>query len=176
MKEKGIVRRFVFPLVLVVGIMVIASLIFHGARRLDPGAVRTVLTWTFGTVMFLSIWFFGFVGPPIAYFKGARFIERLIIAFANPIIWVVRMMAKVSCQFSAVELVYFFFLPWTFGIMCVTLFEFSVSDLVSRAVDKKRGGDVRVFSPIVVVAAYRRALRHLLRPHPGPGVGLHDCP
>ena len=151
MKESGIIRRFLVPLVLVVGIMAVASLVFHGARALAPGGLRTALTWVFGPLMFISIWFFGLVGPPIAYFRGARFVERIVVAFANPVIWVVRMMAKVSCQYSAVELVYFFLLPWTFGIICVTLFLFSVAELVCRAMDKKRGGAVRVFSPIVLV-------------------------
>ncbi|MBN2223422.1 MAG: hypothetical protein JW765_01970 [Deltaproteobacteria bacterium] len=151
MKKIGIVRRFIIPLVIVVGIMTAASLIFHGARTLEPGTTRTVLTWIFGPLMFISIWFFGFVGVPIAYFSGARFAERLIVAFANPIIWVVRMMLKVSCQFGPVELFYFFLLPWTFGIVCVTLFEFSITELVCRALDKRRGGAVRVFSPAVLV-------------------------
>ncbi len=151
MKENGIVRRFIVPLVIVVGIMAAASLIFHGARLLPPGTPRTLLLWVFGPLMFISIWFFGFVGVPIAYFSGARFIERLIVAFANPVIWIVRMMAKVSCQFGPVELLYFFFLPWTFGIVCVTLFEFSVSELFCRGIDRRRGGAVRVFSPVVLV-------------------------
>jgi hypothetical protein len=151
MKKIGFTKRFIVPLVIVVGIMAVSSLIFHGSRMLDPGTTRTALLWIFGPLMFISIWFFGFVATPIAYVSGARFIERLIVAFANPIIWVIRMMAKVSCQFGAVELIYFFFLPWTFGLVCMTMLEFSVSDLVCRAVDKRRGGAVRVFSPAVLV-------------------------
>jgi hypothetical protein len=151
MKRTGIVRRFVIPLIIVVGVMAAASLIFHGARMLSPGTARTALLWFFGPLMFISIWFFGFVGTPIAYFSGARFVERLIVAFANPVIWVARMMAKVSCQFGPIELIYFFFLPWTFGIICMTLLEFSVSEIACRAIDRRRGGAVRVLSPVVLV-------------------------
>jgi len=151
MKKTGIVRRFIVPLVIGVGIMAVASLGFPGARLLSPGTVRTVLLWIFGPLMFISIWFFGFVGTPIAYFSGARLIERLIVAFANPVIWIVRMLGKVSCQFGPIELVYFFFLPWTFGLVCMTLVEFSVSDLVCRAIDRRRGSAVRIFSPVVLV-------------------------
>lgn len=151
MNKIGIVRRLGIPLLIVVGIMAAASLIFHGSRMLDPGAMRTIMLSVFGPLMFISIWFFGFVGTPIAYFSGARFAERLIVAFANPVIWIARMMAKVSCQFGPVELVYFFFLPWTFGIVCVTLFEFSISEIVCRAVDRRRGAAVRVLAPGVLV-------------------------
>ncbi len=151
MNRIGIVRRLGIPLLIVVGIMAAASLIFHGSRMLDPGAMRTGLLGVFGPLMFISIWFFGFVGTPIAYFSGARFVERLIVAFANPVIWIARMMAKVSCQFGPVELVYFFFLPWTFGIVCVTLFEFSISEIVCRAVDRRGGAAVRVLAPGVLV-------------------------
>jgi len=152
MKRNDIVKRFLLPLVIVVGVMVISSVVFHSSRELSPGALRNILSWGFGPLMFISIWFFGFVGPPIAYFLGSRFGERLIVAFANPVIWVFRMMMKVSCQFSAVELIYFFFLPWTFGIMCVTLFEFSLSELFCRAITKARGTrPIRVFSPLVLV-------------------------
>jgi Zn-dependent protease with chaperone function len=151
MKDASFFRRFVIPLCIVVGIMAAASLIFHGARLLAPGTTRTVLLWVFGPLMFVSIWFFGFVGTPVAYFSGARFIERLIVAFANPVIWITRMMAKVSCQFSPIELVYFFLLPWTFGLVCMTLLEFSVSDLACRAIDRRRSRAVRVLSPAVLV-------------------------
>jgi hypothetical protein len=151
MKKTGIIGRFVVPLLIVIGIMAAASLIFHGARMLAPGTTRTVLLWIFGPLMFVSIWFFGFVGAPIAYFSGARFVERLIVAFANPVIWIARMMAKVSYQFSPVELVYFFFLPWTFGLVCMTLVEFSLSEITCRAVDRRRGAAVRVLSPAVLV-------------------------
>jgi hypothetical protein len=144
-------KRFIVPLVLVVGIMAAASLIFHGARTLSPGGARTALLWVFGPLMFISIWFFALVGPPIAYFMGARFGERLIVALANPVIWVARMMAKVSCQYSPIELFYFFLLPWTFGIICVTLFLFSIAELFSRTIDKRRGGATRVFSPVVLI-------------------------
>jgi hypothetical protein len=151
MKKNGVLKRFIVPLVLVIGIMAAASLIFHGARSLSPGGVRTALLWTFGPLMFISIWFFALVGPPIAYFMGARFFERFVVALANPVIWVARMMAKVSCQYSGAELFYFFLLPWTFGIICVTLLLFSIAELVCRSIDKGRGGMVKVLSPVVLI-------------------------
>lgn len=149
---RNIFQRFVIPLIIVTGIMVVSSLIYHGSTDLEPGLLRTVVKDISGFIMFASIWFFGFVGPPIAYFRNASFFERFIIAFANPVIWLIRMALSVSCQFSTIEMVYFFFLPWTFGIVCVTLFELSVSELVCRFIDYKKGNSsVKIFHPVIVV-------------------------
>lgn len=153
MEKRGFVHRFIIPLVFVVGVMAVSSLIYHYSSGLAPGPLRNFIIGVSGPVMFLSIWFFGFVGPPIAYYRGATYIERLIIAFANPLIWVGRMEAKVACQFTALELVYFFFLPWTFGIVCVTLFEFSLADLVCRFIHRiKKPGAVKLLhAPSIVL-------------------------
>jgi hypothetical protein len=151
MAQRDFARRFAFPLLLVVGIMALSSIVFHGSTPMKPGPLRAVIKDASGAVMFLSIWFFAFLGPPIAYFRGASFAERLIIAFANPAIWLVRMGLSVSCQFTGAEMVYFYLLPWTFGNICVTLFEFSAAELACRYVDKKRhGAAVTVLHPGVV--------------------------
>ncbi|MCX8125471.1 MAG: hypothetical protein N3F66_15085 [Spirochaetes bacterium] len=149
---RNILQRFFIPLAIVIGIMIVSSLIYHGSTGLSPGFLRTVIKDISGFIMFVSIWFFGFVGPPIAYFRGATFFERSIVAFVNPVIWLIRMALSVSCQFTAIEMVYFFFLPWTFGIVCVTFFELSVSELICRYIDFRRGNtSVKIFHPAVIV-------------------------
>jgi hypothetical protein len=152
MERQGFIKSFIVPLVIVVGIMVVSGIIYHSASGLEPGKLRDSLINIFGRLLFFSIWFFALVGPPLAYFRGALFIERLIIAFANPVIWIVRMESMVACQFSGIEMIYFLFLPWFFGIICVTLFLFSISEIVCRTIHKiKDPEDVRVFHPAVVV-------------------------
>lgn len=154
MERKGFIKSFIVPLVIVVGIMVISAIIYHSASGLTPGPFRDLLINVFGPLLFISIWFFPLVGPPLAYFRGALFIERLIIAFANPVIWVVRNESMVVCQFSGVEMIYFLFLPWFFGIICVTLFLFSVSELVCRTIHKiidPKDEDVKIFHPAIII-------------------------
>ncbi len=152
MENRGILSRFLVPLIVAVGTMAVSSLVYHGSTVMAPGALRTVIKDVSGAVMFLSIWFFPFAVVPLAYFRGAAPAGRFVAAFANPVIWLVRMAAMVSCQFSAVEMVYFFFLPWTFGVVCVTLFEFALADMVCRYVDRRRGNfAVKVFQPLVTV-------------------------
>lgn len=152
MKRLNVTRRFIFPLILVVSIRIISSLIYNSSSALGPGIIRTILIGTFGPITFFSLWFFAFVGPPIAYFRGASFIERLIIAFINPVLWVISVESQLACQFSGIEMVYFFFLPWTFGIICVTLLEFSIAEIVCRFIHKKRFKEiVSVFHPVVLI-------------------------
>jgi len=151
MEKRGVVRRFIAPLVLVVGVNLVAGWIYDAAAYLTPGMFRSILISIFGPLLFISLWFFAFVGPPLAYYLGATFRERLVIAFANPVIWVVSVESKIACQFSAAEMFFFFFLPWTFGIMCVTCIEFSTSDLVCRYLhNRRKPGSVRVLHPGVV--------------------------
>ena len=151
MRQMNFTNRFIFPLLFVVSIRVISSVIYHSSSALPVGFLRDILINSFGPITFLSLWFFAFVGPPIAYFRGATFIERCIIAFINPVMWIACVEAQLACQFSGIEMVYFFFLPWTFGIMCVTLFEFSISEIVCRYVHKRRFKEtVSVFHPGVI--------------------------
>ncbi len=150
MKHRGVFGRFLVPLLVALGTLAVSSLVYHGSTPMTPGALRTIAKDVSGAVMFVSIWFFAFIGPPMAYFRGATFIERLAVAFANPLVWLVRMALSVSCQFTAIEMVYFFFLPWTFGVVAVALFEFSIAELASRAIDRRRGTDVRVLHPAVI--------------------------
>ena len=152
MRQMNYIKRFIFPLIFVVSVRVISSLIYNTSSSLPPGLFRMLLINTFGPITFFSLWFFAFVGPPLAYFRGASFIERLIIAFINPVMWIISVESKLACQFSGIEMIYFFFLPWTFGIMCVTLLEFSISEIVCRYVHKKRFNDiVTVFHPGVLI-------------------------
>ena len=136
--RKGFLQSFIVPLLVMVGLMVVAGLIYHGAARLDPGSFRTFLINVFGPVLFFSIWFSPILGVPLSYFRGALQIERIVIAFINPVIWIVRNELMVACQFSGVELVYFVFLPWFFGVICVTLFLFSVMEIVCRFIHRKK--------------------------------------
>ncbi|MCG6909613.1 MAG: hypothetical protein LJE94_05750 [Deltaproteobacteria bacterium] len=151
MQKRSFIQRFVIPLILVVAIHQISSLVYNSASSLSPGLFRDFVIGTAGPLTFVSLWFFALVGPPLAYFRGARFIERLVIAFANPVIWVLMVDAEIACQFSGIERIYFFLLPWTFGIMCVTCVELSLAELICRGVDRREtGAGVVIFSPVVM--------------------------
>ncbi|MBW2177043.1 MAG: hypothetical protein JRH03_08870, partial [Deltaproteobacteria bacterium] len=86
MKRMSFVQRFIIPLILVVGFRQITSLTYNTASTLPPGVFRDAVIGITGPLAFISLWFFAFIGPPLAYFRGSMFIERLVIAFANPII------------------------------------------------------------------------------------------
>ncbi|MCJ7774372.1 MAG: hypothetical protein MUP22_14715 [Desulfobacterales bacterium] len=152
MIKLNFIRRFIYPLILVVSIRIISSSIYNSSSVLPVGLIRDLLINTFGPITFFSLWFFAFVGPPLAYFRGASFIERMIIAFINPVMWIISVESKLACQFSGIEMVYFFFLPWTFGIMCVTLLEFSISEIACRSIHRKRFKEiVSVFHPVIII-------------------------
>ena len=119
---------------------------------MPTGLLRDLLINTSGPITFVTLWFGALIGPPIVYFLGGSFLERLIIAFINPIMWVAIVLTQVACQFKGIELVYFFFLPWTFGIMCVTGLLFSLAELVCRFLHKRKWPqDVHVFHPGVLI-------------------------
>jgi hypothetical protein len=152
MERRSFYGRFIFPLAIVVGIRIVSSLVYHASSGLPTGMLRDLLIGTAGPVTFVFLWFSGLIGPPFAYFRGARFFERIAIAFVNPIMWIIAVEAQVACQFKGVELLYFFFLPWTFGIVCVTCMEFALSELVCRTLHKRRRPwEVRVLHPGVLV-------------------------
>ena len=138
MQQASIGKRFIFPLALVVVIRQLSILLYESAASLEPGPLRNILIDIFGPLGFFSLWFFAFVGPPLAYFLGAKVWERVIIAFANPAIWILTVESRVACQYHGIELVYFLMLPWLFGILCVTCVEFSLAELACRAIHRWR--------------------------------------
>lgn len=147
----GIGKRFFIPLAALVGLWAVSCAIYEGAAwLLSPGGLRTSLVTLFAPLLFLSVWGAGFIGPILGYLLGATFRERALLAFTNPLIWIARVEARVACQFSAVELVYFLFLPWIFGLVCVTCFELGLSELVCRLVHRRKApGSVRIGHPVV---------------------------
>lgn len=152
MKQVHMGKRFLFPLILAIAVRQLSVFVYHSASALPAGFFRTTLVETFGPLGFLSLWFFAFVGPPLAYYLGASFSERIVIAFANPVIWVVGIESEIACQFNTVEMIYFLFLPWIFGIMCVTCVELSLSELVCRWIHRWKTDDpVRIWHPPVLV-------------------------
>ena len=152
MRDQGFFSRFIYPLALVMGFWAASSYIYNVSGTFEPGLLKKALVAIFGPALFVSIWFMALIGPPMAYFRGARAVERFIIAFANPVIWIVRVEAEVACQYNTAELVYFFFLPWIFGLVCLTLTEFALGDIVCRIVHKfRRPGQVRIFPPLLVL-------------------------
>lgn len=150
MERAGVVKRFIVPLVLVVGINFVAGWIYDGAALMDPGMLRNLLISIFGPLLFVSLWFFAFLGPPLGYYLGASLPERLVIAFANPVIWVVSVEAKIACQFCGIEMIFFFFLPWTFGIISITSIEFSLADTACRFLHNRRDSSVKTLHPGVM--------------------------
>jgi hypothetical protein len=150
-QKRGFLYRFAIPLATLLLSRLVASTGYNIFGTMAPGTAKTVLVGTFGPLAFLSLWFSPFVGQPLAYFRGARLPERLVIAYVVPCIWLAQVLAEIACQFTFVERIYFLFLPWTFGIICVTALEFALAEMVCRVVDRVRGrSDTVIFQPVIL--------------------------
>ncbi len=113
--------------------------IYLAAGAMPQGWLRDGVKLVFGSLAFVSIWFFGWTGPALGRVTGARTGERLLLSFANPLLWVARMLFAVSGQLSLVELAYFCLLPWIFGLLALNVLQFCVAELVFALVGWKRG-------------------------------------
>ncbi|MGV7928075.1 MAG: hypothetical protein AB2L13_04055 [Spirochaetota bacterium] len=102
MDNRTVFSRFLIPLLVALGTLTASSLVYHGSTAHGP---RDASHRREGRSPARSCsspsGFFAFIGPPLAYFRGASFIERAVVAFANPLVWLVRMALSVSCQFTA---------------------------------------------------------------------------
>ena len=81
MERKPVLRRIGVPVLVVTGTMALSSLAYRCAVPMNPGTLRDLVIGLSWPVTFASVWFFALVGPPLAYVAGARFAERLAIAF-----------------------------------------------------------------------------------------------
>jgi hypothetical protein len=154
MKTGSGILRFVILLAIVIAVMTVTSLTYGYSSQMAAGPIRGIVSGISTVVLFMSIWLPGFVWVPVAFLLGLSPGERFVIGIANPVIWITRMCISVACQFTAVEILYFLLLPWTFGAMNNALLQFSLTEMACRfIVNRKKDVYVRALHPGLALLA-----------------------
>jgi hypothetical protein len=146
--KQSLARRLLFPIALVTGLMVASSQVYDFARTVENPALHRGLAHAGAAAMFVSIWLGAFIAHPIAYFRGARFSERLLAGVATSVVWSTTVLARFIGIYSPGEFTFLFFHHLVLGAPVVSLLCTAISEIVCRAVARRRTGDtsIRVFA------------------------------
>lgn len=173
MEKTSFRERFLKPVIIVLVIYVVSHLTyFYLSWQIADPALRATVALLSSSVLFISIGFGTLYIYPVAYFRGATLLERIIACLVTPVIWDIKEMVRVSELFTPGETLYYglntVFILSFFG----ALGQMGLCELVCRWRLRKRTGEpVRVFSlaPVISIVAGLAALYFCLL----WGVGVH---
>jgi hypothetical protein len=128
--------------------MVASSQVYDFARTIENPARHRGLAHLSAIVMFASIWLGAFIAHPIAFFRGARYGERMLAGTATAMIWSATVLTRFIGIYSPGEFVFLFFHHLVLGAPVVSLLCASISEIVCRAITRRRTDDsaFRVFA------------------------------
>jgi hypothetical protein len=146
--KQSMVRRLLFPIALVTGLMVTSSLLYDNARTIHNPTLHRGLAHLSAIVMFASIWLGAFIAHPIAFFRGAGYTERMLAGTATAMIWSATVLARFSGIYPPEEFLFLFFHHLVLGAPVVALLCMALSEIVCRAIVRRKTGDqtLRVFA------------------------------
>jgi hypothetical protein len=139
--RQSLARRFVFPVALVAGIMVVSSLLYDQSRSLQFPTLHRILANAGAAGLFVSIWLGAFIAHPIAFFRGAGYGERLLAALATPVFWSATVLVRFIGIYSPGEFAFLFLHHLVLGAPVVALLGMAISEMVCRAVLRRHTGD-----------------------------------
>ena len=148
MEKKAVFQRAVFPLLVLLGVMIISINMYDLARRVESRTLHTVLSHGGAVLMFLSIWLGALFLNTVAFFRGAGFLERLAICLVVPVIWCLKVLSDFIGLFSLGEFLFLLFHHFILGCIVIALLCVGVSEIWCRLIAKRRAGaaGLRVFA------------------------------
>jgi hypothetical protein len=129
---------------LVTGIMVMASLLYDHSRSIDNQALHRLLAHVGAAGLFVSIWLGAFIAHPIAFFRGAGYGERLLAGIATPMLWSATVLARFIGIYAPGEFAFLFLHHLVLGAPVVALLGMAISEMVCRAILRRRRGDATI--------------------------------
>ncbi|MCD6582746.1 MAG: hypothetical protein J7K90_13190 [Desulfuromusa sp.] len=148
MEKQELKRRIVYPVLTVMGVMVISYIGYFGSRQVSNNGLHQVMAELFGATLFLSISLGTIYVYMTAYLRGASLIERILASLVVPFIWMTKEVWVLTESHPFLQCLYWYFNPLNFLLVSQVVMEMGVATLLARMVLKKRGVAIRVLSPV----------------------------
>lgn len=154
MEKMSFGKRFLKPVIMVLLILVVSNITyFYLFWQIAHPTLRAIVALLSSSILFISIGFGTCYIYPVAYFRGAGVLERVIACLIIPIIWDIKEMVRVSEFFTFGETLYYglntVFILSLFG----ALGQMGLCELICRwRLGKRTEEPVRVFSPTPVIS------------------------
>jgi hypothetical protein len=157
MEQKSLSKRFILPVAIVLGAMIVTSIIYlHLAWKIDgDNPLRPLVTTVSAWALFISIGFGALYIYPKGFFGGASVAERIIGCLVTPLVWNVKEMVRVSEFFTLGETLYYGLNTVFLLAVFSALGQMGLCELVCRwRLGKRSREPVKVFSPAPVIAIF----------------------
>ena len=140
MVRQRFLRRVVFPILVVVGVMIGSINIYNSSRHIDNRPLHLILSNSGALCMFLSIWLGALFSNTIAFFRGASFGERLIVCLVPPLVWCAKIVYDFIGIYSVGEYFFLVFHHFILGCPLVALLCMGISEIWCRIIAKRKTG------------------------------------
>jgi hypothetical protein len=147
MQSPSVMNRFLSPLFLALIVMISSRIAYLHSCRIDDQAIYHAVAVISGMIQFASIVLAAVLVYPLAYFRGATPVERVVASSTNLAVWICIEIYNVSEAFGCLESLYyglnigFILFAWKFALMAVL-------ELCCRHVAKRRGAELGVMTPL----------------------------
>ena len=132
--------------------LTVAFFVYFNSWRIENDAAHQFAAMVSGLVLIVGTMLGAIVIYPLAYFMGAKPSERIIAALIPGIVFDLYEIYIVSEAFSFAESLYYGLNPVQITVFILALGSMGLCELLCRWITKLRGGEVRVLTPIPIVA------------------------
>lgn len=148
MEKQNLYRRVLFPIILVVGVMLISINLYEVSRRIDLHVLHLAVSHTSAVFIFLSVWLGALFGNTIAFFRGASFSERIIVCLVPALFRCALILNDFIGIYSAAEFFFLFVHHIIIGCPLVALLCMGISEIWCRIIARRKTGDrsIKVFA------------------------------
>jgi hypothetical protein len=148
MEQQNLYRRVMFPILLVVGVMLLSINLYDLSRRIDHHSLHLVISHISAVFIFLSVWLGALFGNTIAFFRGASFGERIIVCLAPALLRCALILYDFIGIYSAAEFFFLFLHHIIIGCLLVALLCMGISEIWCRIIARRKTGDraIKVFA------------------------------
>ena len=148
MEKQNLYRRVLFPILLVVGVMLVSINLYDFSRRIDHQTLYLIISHTSAVFIFVSVWLGALFGNTLAFFRGATFGERVIVCLVPTLVRCALILYDFIGIYSAGEFFFLFFHHIIIGCPLVALLCMGISEIWCRMIARRKTGDraIKVFA------------------------------
>ena len=141
MEKQSIYRRVTFPVILVIGVILISNHLYNLSRHIENNSLHLFVSHTSAAFIFLSVWLGALFGNTIAFFRGATFGERIIVCLVPALFRCAMILNDFLGIYSAAEFFFLFFHHLIIGCPLVALLCMGVSEIWCRIIARRKTGN-----------------------------------
>jgi hypothetical protein len=152
MEKQRFFKRFVVPVAILLAVMIGSRIIYFNSSLIDNHAAYQFVAVVSGLIHFFSIGFGTLFIYPVTYFNGAGKTERMIACLITPLAWNFLEILKMAKVFPVLESLYYGLNSLAILTFTMTLTLMGICEMVCRYVAKRKGGEVKVVTPVPVLS------------------------